>query len=226
MISARQQAANIRNAAKSTGPATAEGRSRSAQNAITHGLTGSEALLASEDADAFRKHMAAYQANHCPQNEQEDFFVVQMAEAAWRLRRVRKFESQILDSTPDLTTDEPLNKLAKLSRYEASIERSYYRAYRELQNLHRRRHQAQIAAMDAYILGPINRELPLPDLSAASTAKRTHSQNRTPDAAAETAASLGFHTLHLQDPEVQEMTNRFVKAIAGIKPQQSTGGSR
>ena len=134
MISARQQEANARNAQRSTGPATEAGRTRSAKNATTHGLTTTgSALLESEDAEAYARHIAEYRANHMPQNEQQAFFVTQLTEAAWRLRRVRKFENGILNADPTLAIDTTLDKVCKLNRYEASIERSYYRAFRELQ---------------------------------------------------------------------------------------------
>ncbi len=201
MISDRQQAANIRNAQKSTGPSTATGLARSSRNATTHGLTGNEALLESEDTEAFDRHMEAYRAEHRPANEQEAFYVVQMAEAAWRLRRVRKFESTILSEA------NPLNEVLKLSRYEAAIERSYYRALRELKQLHAVRRQQKLAAIDAYITGPIagsNRVMPSADeTQTAEITKRTHSQNRTPPPSAE---SLG-----LQDPEVERMVDQVAQ---------------
>lgn len=181
MTSARQQAANAQNAQRSTGPATEAGRARSAKNATTHGLTTSGALLESEDAEAYALHMDEYRANHMPQNEQQAFFVTQLAEAAWRLRRVRKFENGILNADPTLASDSTLDKVCKLNRYEAAIERSYYRAFHELEKLRATYHKAKIAAIDAYIMAPIPRA---PATSAPTpqtpTTNRTHSQNRTP----------------------------------------------
>ena len=155
MTSARQQAANARNAQRSTGPATAEGRAKSAKNATTHGLTTGSALLESEDAEEYARHVQSYIDNHGPQNDQQAFFVTQLAEAAWRLRRARKFENAILDADPTLANDETLNKVCKLNRYEASIERSYYRAYRELERLRTVYQKAEIAAIEDYVMAPI-----------------------------------------------------------------------
>ena len=190
MISARQQEANARNAQRSTGPATEAGRTRSAKNATTHGLTTTgSALLESEDAEAYARHIAEYRANHMPQNEQQAFFVTQLTEAAWRLRRVRKFENGILNADPTLAIDTTLDKVCKLNRYEASIERSYYRAFRELEKLRATYQRARVAAIDAYIMAPIPRGQPSPiqpspgSQAAASqptTTNRTQSQNRTP----------------------------------------------
>ncbi len=181
MTSARQQAANARNAQRSTGPATASGRARSAKNATTHGLTTTgSALLESEDPEAYARHIAEYRANHMPQNEQQAFFVTQLAEAAWRLRRVRKFENGILNADPTLSNDGTLDKVCKLNRYEAAIERTYYRAYRELEKLRAAHHKARIAAIDAYIMAPIHcKPAPAPTPQTPTT-NRTQSQNRTP----------------------------------------------
>jgi hypothetical protein len=45
--------ANRRNAAKSTGPKTPEGKAASSRNALKHGLTATEFLLPNEDRDAY-----------------------------------------------------------------------------------------------------------------------------------------------------------------------------
>jgi hypothetical protein len=228
MISARQQAANERNAHKSTGPATATGRERSAKNATTHGLTTSGALLDSEDAEAYARHMQSYRANHMPQNEQEEFLVTQLGESSWRLRRVRKFETGILNTDPTLASEDTLNKVCKLSRYEAAIERSYYRAFRELEKLFEMHTRAKIAADDAYILGPLpytpyyaqpaatsDQPEKTPEMKPQTAPEtpatnRTHSQNRTPEFPG-AAALLGLHTLHLEDEETQAGINRMAE---------------
>ena len=53
MISAEKLAANQANAQNSTGPQTAAGKSKSSQNARTHGFCAKDLLIADEDEQEF-----------------------------------------------------------------------------------------------------------------------------------------------------------------------------
>ena len=53
--SPEQLAANRRNAARSTGPKTEEGKEISRRNGLKHGLTGEGAVLTEADADGRRR---------------------------------------------------------------------------------------------------------------------------------------------------------------------------
>src|SRR6185503_13143580 len=102
MATAAQQLANRLNARRSAGPRTPEGKDRSSRNAVTHGLTARHALLPSEDAEEFERHLRAFTRRHRPEGPDELFLVQQMAEATWRLRRVRKLETDCLAAGADL----------------------------------------------------------------------------------------------------------------------------
>ncbi|HEY1205718.1 MAG: hypothetical protein ABSH46_17000 [Bryobacteraceae bacterium] len=93
MPTKRQIAANQRNARLSTGPATEDGKARSAQNATLHGLLAREAVLPEEDASHFRDLLAALEAELQPAGALEEFLVREMASAQWRLRRALRIET-------------------------------------------------------------------------------------------------------------------------------------
>src|SRR4051812_34308766 len=52
--------ANRKNALKSTGPRTPEGKKRSSMNALKHGLTATTVLLPGEDAGAYEDRLDAW----------------------------------------------------------------------------------------------------------------------------------------------------------------------
>ena len=71
MTSPRQIAANRRNAAKSTGPRTDEGKHRSRSNAVRHGLSAETVIGALEDAEDYKAFEAAIAADYDAQSAVE-----------------------------------------------------------------------------------------------------------------------------------------------------------
>ena len=65
-VTSAQIAANQANAQLSTGPKTEAGKAKSSLNAVSSGLTGRTVLLPSDDAEAYREHMANYFVRHDP----------------------------------------------------------------------------------------------------------------------------------------------------------------
>ena len=87
MISFKQINANRRNARKSTGPTTEEGKQRSRCNAVRHGLTAETVVGALEDADDYKAFEAAIIADYDAQSAVERELVLRLASLLWRLRR-------------------------------------------------------------------------------------------------------------------------------------------
>ena len=93
MTSFRQIEANRRNARLSTGPVTEEGKRKSRQNALRHGLTAETVIDALEDADDYAAFELAVTADYDAQSVVERELVLRLASLLWRLRRATSIES-------------------------------------------------------------------------------------------------------------------------------------
>jgi hypothetical protein len=93
MTSFRQIEANRRNARLSTGPVTEEGKRRSRQNAVRHGLTAETVIDALEDAEDYAAFEMAVTADYDAQSAVERELVLRLASLLWRLRRATAIES-------------------------------------------------------------------------------------------------------------------------------------
>jgi hypothetical protein len=97
MSSSKQIEANRRNALKSTGPATAEGKQRSRCNAVRHGLTAETVIGALEDAEDYKALEAAITADYDAQSAVERELVLRLASLLWRLRRATTMETGLFE---------------------------------------------------------------------------------------------------------------------------------
>jgi hypothetical protein len=97
MTSFRQIAANRRNARKSTGPMSEEGKRRSRCNAVRHGLTAETVIGALEDAADYQAFEAAVIADYDAQSAVERELVLRLASALWRLRRATTMETGLFE---------------------------------------------------------------------------------------------------------------------------------
>src|ERR1700758_3512749 len=93
MTSFRQIEANRRNARLSTGPVTEEGKRKSRQNAIRHGLTAETVIDALEDAEDYAAFEMAVAADYDAQSAVERELVLRLASLLWRLRRATAIEA-------------------------------------------------------------------------------------------------------------------------------------
>ena len=93
MTSYRQIEANRRNARLSTGPITEEGKRRSRQNDVRHGLTAETVVDALEDAEDYAAFELAVTADYDAPSAVERELVLRLASLLWRLRRATAIES-------------------------------------------------------------------------------------------------------------------------------------
>jgi hypothetical protein len=97
MTSFKQIEANRRNARKSTGPITEEGKLQSRCNAVRHGLTAETVIGALEDAEDYKAFEAAVTANYDAQSAVERELVLRLASLLWRLRRATTIETGLFE---------------------------------------------------------------------------------------------------------------------------------
>jgi hypothetical protein len=134
MSSAAQTLANQANAQHSTGPVTEEGKSRVAENRITHGLAGSQfRLLSWESPEQFSEFAATTKAEYNPQTREEDRLVHAIIQHYWLMQRALTLQDAIL--CQDTMTDTDQKRISLLIRYQTTNERSYYKAMKELKTI-------------------------------------------------------------------------------------------
>jgi hypothetical protein len=93
MTSLKQLAANRLNALKSTGPRSEQGKRRSRQNALRHGLTAETLVAALESAADYQEFEASIAADYRPRSATESVLVLRLASLLWRLRRSTSIET-------------------------------------------------------------------------------------------------------------------------------------
>lgn len=139
-----QIAANRRNAKKSTGPKTAEGKAAAAQNALRHGLTARQIVCYAERESDYAAFHAAMREALAPADEVEEQWVERIILCSWRLRRLACAERGLIDRETDpilLFHETRISRsfaripqeMTTLSRYEATLDRSLGRTYAMLE---------------------------------------------------------------------------------------------
>lgn len=142
------------------GPRTDAGKAKCAQNAVKHGATSTKLfVLANERPEAWAALLDATVRDYAPATETEYAYVEAIAFALWRLRRIWAVQTCAIHLEMDnqaetyaatygagadenvrrtlavqaLTADE--QALARLIRYETTLQRAHDRAVRNLRNL-------------------------------------------------------------------------------------------
>lgn len=155
-MSHKANEARRRNALKSTGPVTLQGKRNSSQNATRHGLLSSAILLDSESSGAFQEMLQDFTDIYHPLDVEERSYIETMAVCRWRLERIWTLETfaivnkerELLAETPELKSLDPAIRTVRavqdladnstvlrlLNRYSVSLDREYSRALHRLHN--------------------------------------------------------------------------------------------
>jgi hypothetical protein len=96
MTSLRQIEANRRNAQKSTGPRSEDGKQRASRNAVRHGLTAETVIEPLEDPDDYKAFEQAVAAGYDAETAIERELILRLASLLWRLRRATSIETGLL----------------------------------------------------------------------------------------------------------------------------------
>jgi hypothetical protein len=137
MATKRQTEANRRNAAKSTGPRTPQGKANMRLNALQHGLRAATVVLPGESQDDFNQLLAGLQEVYKPQNLPEQILVEQMAISNAKLVRTQRLETSLFEEGPPSAAQ--IAFFDRLIQIQARLERASFKAYQELERIKRAR---------------------------------------------------------------------------------------
>ncbi len=171
MASEAQVLANRRNAQKSTGPRTEEGKAVAAQNAVKHGLLARDDVIKTEDQGDFDRMREEVMRELDPAGPVETALAERAVSLMWRLKRAQRLQNEVFDyliardadtcakrlycdsardprGDPDfvlgrmVVTDLSNTRvIERLGLYERRIESSLYRTMRELRTVKKDRDQ-------------------------------------------------------------------------------------
>jgi hypothetical protein len=156
-----QIAANQANSARSTGPRTSEGKSRSRANSFKHGLTGAGVVLPEEDAAEVERLSESFRTELKAEGDVGRTLARRMATMSVRMDRCVDQETaarteRVLKAMDDFEAPEGLDaaeverlrneagrralfdsskEATQVRKYEAAAERAFFRAFKELRQL-------------------------------------------------------------------------------------------
>jgi hypothetical protein len=130
--SPRKVEANRRNAQRSTGPKTSEGKAKSSQNSITHGIFVKKFLngAAPETVAEIEALAAGIVEHYQPVGMLEEILVQKIVVETARYHRVLGFEQEFMGSPIYVVTC-----LDRMVRYTTSTSRALFRAIEELERI-------------------------------------------------------------------------------------------
>jgi len=145
MSTRKQRRANRRNALKSTGPRTPEGKRVSSMNALKSGLDAKSQIVPGESPEEFAELQNEYIAQFAPATPEQRFLVDQLIRNEWLLRRYHRVEAQLwvyqsrlCDQKTGVELGEAYSKAAttflRLHRQVKAVEKAHGEALEQLKS--------------------------------------------------------------------------------------------
>ena len=146
MASPAQIAANIANAQRSTGPRTEAGKNITSQNATTHGLCRSVAILDDDDPAEAQALLADLMEEHQPQGPTEEILVFKMAENFLLNKRASHYlaiHTMYNEGGKDEGDEDQTKQVSLYLRYYTTTDRAFNRNLFDLRKLQKERREQE-----------------------------------------------------------------------------------
>jgi len=155
----------------STGPRTQEGKTRSALNALRHGLTGRTVVMPYEDMDQYHIFCRRLFQTLAPETPLEEQYAQTFCDTQWRLNRARSLEDAMLslghsEEAGEIETEhvqvhavltaarvfrDDNKSFLNLSLYEQRLQRTLEKSLRDLKALQSERKAQRQTELDAAV---------------------------------------------------------------------------
>ncbi len=156
---------------QSTGPRSEQGKTRSALNALRHGLTGRTIVMPYEDMDQYHIFCKRLFQTLAPETPLEEQYAQTFCDTQWRLNRARSLEDAMLslghsEEAGEIETEhvqvhavltaarvfrDDNKSFLNLSLYEQRLQRTLEKSLRELKALQAERKAQRQAELDAAV---------------------------------------------------------------------------
>lgn len=152
MATAKQIAANRRNAHKSTGPRTEAGKEKVSQNRLVHGFFGIFRVLEGENQQQYTDMLNELMLDQKPIGALETDLVRQMAQHIWLKQRASRYQEACfipLGQTPEQKAKDQMEMgitvdLERFAYFQNHHDRLFHRALNALLKLRKERLKAEI----------------------------------------------------------------------------------
>jgi hypothetical protein len=114
-----RQEANRKNAQKSTGPRTTEGKEASSQNATKHGLCANRNVIRTESQEEYNIFRDEMIADISPAGAMELMLAERIVSLSWRLKRAEHFQNAVTEALIEDGLNDSVSYWSSRSTYKA-----------------------------------------------------------------------------------------------------------